>query len=104
MTLLNHWFLRHRGMAMGLAMVGMGVGGLVLMPLIAWLINPDADRIGWRHTAEIFAVITLISALVLPKIIRNKPEDIADYPDGQAPVVADSDSQRVRWSRTKNWN
>ena len=93
MTLLNHWFLRHRGMAMGLAMVGMGVGGLVLMPLIAWLINPDADRIGWRHTAEIFAVITLISALVLPKIIRNKPEDIADYPDGQAPVVADSDSQ-----------
>ena len=82
-----------RGMAMGLAMVGMGVGGLVLMPLIAWLINPDADRIGWRHTAEIFAVITLISALVLPKIIRNKPEDIADYPDGQAPVVADSDSQ-----------
>ena len=93
MTLLNHWFLRHRGMAMGLAMVDMGVGGLVLMPLIAWLINPDADRIGWRHTAEIFAVITLISALVLPKIIRNKPEDIADYPDGQAPVVADSDSQ-----------
>ena len=93
MPLLNHWFLRHRGMAMGLAMVGMGVGGLVLMPLIAWLINPDADRIGWRHTAEIFAVITLISALVLPKIIRNKPEDIADYPDGQAPVVADSDSQ-----------
>ena len=93
MTLLNHWFLRHRGMAMGLAMVGMGVGGLVLMPLIAWLINPDADRIGWRHTAEIFAVITLISALVLPKIIRNKPEDIADHPDGQAPVVADSDSQ-----------
>ena len=93
MTLLNHWFLRHRGMAMGLAMVGMGVGGLVLMPLIAWLINPDADRIGWRHTAEIFAAITLVSALVLPKIIRNKPEDIADYPDGQAPVVADSDSQ-----------
>jgi len=93
MTLLNHWFLRHRGMAMGLAMVGMGVGGLVLMPLIAWLINPDADRIGWRHTAEIFAVITLISALVLPKIIRNKPEDIADYPDGQAPVATDSDSQ-----------
>ena len=45
MTLLNHWFVRHRGLAMGLAMVGMGIGTLVLVPVIAWLIDPDADRL-----------------------------------------------------------
>ena len=83
MTLLNHWFVRHRGMAMGLAMVGMGIGGLFLMPMIAWLINPEADRLGWRHTVEIFAVVTLVSAVVFPKIIRNKPEDIGAFPDGE---------------------
>ena len=97
MTLINHWFVRHRGMAMGLAMVGMGVGGLVLMPVIAWLINPEANRLGWRHTAEIFAVVTLISAIVLPKIIRNKPEDIGAYPDGADPVqsIQTEDSEQV---------
>ncbi|MDP7588743.1 MAG: MFS transporter [Dehalococcoidia bacterium] len=86
MTLLNHWFVRHRGMAMGLAMMGMGIGALILVPLIAWLIDPEADRLGWRRTAEILAVVTLVSAIVLPKIIRNKPEDVGDYPDGEPPV------------------
>ena len=88
MTLLNHWFVRRRGMAMGLAMVGMSIGALVLVPVIAWLINPEADRLGWRRTAEIFAVVTLASAVVLPKLIRNKPEDIGDHPDGEPHVVA----------------
>jgi MFS family permease len=92
MTLLNHWFVRRRGMAMGLAMMGMGVGTLVLVPLIAWLINPDADRLGWRHTAEILAVVALISAVVLPKVIRNKPEDIGEYPDGDQPAPVTSDA------------
>ncbi len=86
MTLMNHWFVRHRGLAMGLAMMGMGIGTLLLIPVIAWLINPDADRLGWRHTAEIFAVVALVSAIILPKIIRNKPEDIGEYPDGDPPV------------------
>lgn len=87
MTLLNHWFVRHRGMAMGLAMMGMGIGSLVLVPLIAWLINPDADRLGWRHTAEMLAVVALASAIILPKLIRNRPEDLGDYPDGVPPVT-----------------
>lgn len=90
MTLLNHWFVRHRAMAMGLAMVGMGIGSLVLVPLIAWLINPEADRLGWRHTAEILAVVALVSAIILPKLIRNKPEDMGDYPDGVPPTVKTS--------------
>ena len=85
MTMMNHWFLRHRGLAMGLAMMGMGIGTLVLIPVIAWLINPDADRLGWRHTAEIFAVVALVSSFILPKIIRNKPEDIGEQPDGDSP-------------------
>ena len=81
MTLLNHWFVRHRGLAMGLAMVGMGIGTLVLVPVIAWLIDPDADRLGWRRTLEILAVVSLVSAIVLPKVVRNKPEDVGQHPD-----------------------
>jgi len=90
MTLLNHWFVRHRGLAMGLAMVGMGIGTLVLVPVIAWLIDPDADRLGWRRTLEIMTVVSLVSAIVLPKVVRNKPEDVGQHPDGVPSVVAAS--------------
>ena len=75
---------------MGSARMGMGIGTLLLIPVIAWLINPDADRLGWRHTAEIFAVVALVSAIILPKIIRNKPEDIGEQPDGDAPTQTGS--------------
>ena len=88
MTLVNHWFARHRGMAMGLAMVGMSIGTLLLVPVIAWMIDPDADRLGWRRTLEILAVVTLVSAIILPRMIRNKPEDIGEYPDGDPPISA----------------
>ena len=83
MTMLNHWFVRRRAMAMGLAMVVMSIGALVLVPVIAWLINPEADRLGWRRTAEILAVIVLASAIILPKLLRDKPEDYGEYPDGE---------------------
>lgn len=73
---------------MGLAMVGMGIGTLILVPVIAWLIDPDADRLGWRRTLEILAVVSLVSAIVLPKVVRNKPEDVGQHPDGVPPVVA----------------
>ena len=96
MTLLNHWFVRHRGLAMGLAMVGMGIGTLVLVPVIAWLIDPDADRLGWRRTLEILAVVSLVSAIVLPKVVRNKPEDVGQHPDGVPSVVAASVNETSR--------
>ena len=92
MTLLNHWFVRRRGMAMGLAMVGMSIGALVLVPVIAWLINPDADRLGWRRTAEILAAVVLVSAIILPKLIRNKPEDVGEHPDGELRPGVDPDA------------
>jgi MFS family permease len=34
------------------------------------------------------AVVSLVSAIVLPKVVRNKPEDVGQHPDGVPPVVA----------------
>ena len=45
MTMLNHWFVKHKTKAMGLAMEGSAVGGIVLVPLIAWAIGGvDSDQ------------------------------------------------------------
>ena len=85
MSLLNQWFRRRLSLAVAIAVSIMGLGSLLLVPAIAWAVNPDADRIGWRVTAIIVAGIALASAFVIPKLIRNRPQDYGLLPDGDPP-------------------
>ena len=99
MTLMNHWFVRHRGLAMGLVMVGMGIGAMTIVPAIAWTTDPEVGRLswmplapwdlaepvgrlGWRNTALLVAVIVFVCALILPRFIYSRPEDRGLRPDG----------------------
>ena len=99
MTLMNHWFVRHRGLAMGLVMVGMGIGAMTIVPAIAWTTDPEVGRLswipsapwdlaepvgrlGWRNTALLVAAIVFVCALILPRFIYSKPEDRGLLPDG----------------------
>ena len=72
---------------MAITMTGMGLGALVLVPAIAWAVDPDQDRLGWRLTAGILGGVVLASAAILPKLIRNKPQDYGLLPDGDRPGV-----------------
>jgi sugar phosphate permease len=85
MTMLNHWFQRRRAMAIGWANVGSRVGALALVPAIAWAVDPTEDRIGWSVTATIIGVITLILAVPISRLIRNRPQDYNLRPDGDPP-------------------
>jgi MFS family permease len=96
MTLLNHWFTRHRGMAMGMAMMGTGAGSLVVVPAIAWAIDPDHERLGWRLTAMIVAGVALAAAFTLPRLIRNRPQDYGLRPDGDPPDPAPATPRGLR--------
>lgn len=53
MTTLNNWFVRRRTMAMGWSNVGSRLGALLLVPAIAWAIDPEQMRVGWQLTALI---------------------------------------------------
>ena len=99
MTLMNHWFVRHRAMAMGLVMVGMGIGAMTIVPTIAWTTDPEVGRLGWvpsapwdlaepvgrlgwRNTGLLIAVVVFVCALILPRFIFSRPEDRGLRPDG----------------------
>ena len=84
MTMLNHWFSRLRGTSMGISMSVMTAGALVVVPAIAWAIDPEADRLGWRTTAMVIAGIILVAAVVLPFFIRTRPQEMGLHPDGEA--------------------
>ena len=85
MTLLNSWFVRRRSMAMALAMEGMSVSAIVLIPVLTWAIDPEEpDRIGWRYAAAVIGIIIIVLAFPISKLIRGRPEDFGLRPDGVA--------------------
>ena len=81
-TLVVNWFSQRRGVALGIATMGISLSGMVMAPLATWLIA----AIGWRQTFVFYAV--LASALILPAawlVIVNRPEDLGLLPDGETP-------------------
>ncbi len=78
---LPHWFVRRRGLAMGLAFSGVGVGSMVLLPWLQSLIT----HAGWRTACMDLGIIALVLLLPLNLLIRRRPEDIGLAPDGHAP-------------------
>lgn len=65
-VLLSRWFLRHRGLAIGIAALGTQLGGLAIPPAIAFLI----DSYDWRFAARavgigVAAVIPLLAYFVI---------------------------------------
>ena len=84
MTVLNHWFQKRRSMAMSLAMEGFALGGVLLIPALAWAIDPDEPgRLGWRLTAAGIGVVLIVLAWPVSRLIRNRPEEYGLLPDGR---------------------
>jgi MFS family permease len=84
-TVITLWFNKRRGHNMGLAMMGVGLGGLALSPLVAWGIQ----QVGWRATYRFQALAALV--LVIPPVLlflKNRPSDIGEVPDGRAAAAA----------------
>ena len=78
---------------MGLALGGFHVGGLLMVPAMAWAVDPDADRFGWRATTAGIGLVILLLAFPISRLVRNRPEDYGQRPDGDtvapAPVITD---------------
>jgi len=84
-TIVNSWFIRKRSLAMGLLFASGGVGGFLLPPLISSLITGWGWRWAWVALAAIHLVLTVILGGL---IIRSRPEDMGQVPDGHAGIFA----------------
>ena len=74
MTALNNWFVKQRATAMAGAMEGFALGGVILVPLLAWSVDPDdfgLDR--WRAIAAGIGVFTMIVAFPCAMLVRDRP-------------------------------
>lgn len=81
MTVINNWFVMKRSIALAVSMASMGLSGIVITPALMALIN----TVGWRRAYFIIAVLAFALCVILPGLlIRNKPEDLGQVPDGPA--------------------
>ncbi len=86
MTMINNWFSRRRAMAVGWSSFTSRLGGLALVPALAWAIDPVHDRVGWSVTAMIIGGVVIALAFPVTRLIRNRPEEYGLLPDGDRPA------------------
>jgi len=79
-AVVSNWFKKRRGTAIGIMSTGIGVGGVVLAPLVGGYLIPN---FGWRVSYLVLAALTWV--LIIPLallVIKTKPADMGLYPDG----------------------
>jgi MFS family permease len=77
---IPNWFVRRRGLAIGIAFSGVGVGSIVLLPWLQILIARD----GWRTACWTLAIMVIVLLMPLNLLLRRRPEDIGLRPDGDS--------------------
>jgi len=84
-TLISNWFNRKRGLAMGIALAGIGFGGFVMPRLANFLI----EGFGWRVAYGVLgALVLLIVVSVTLAVVRGRPEDMGLLSDGESVAAA----------------
>ena len=98
---LPNWFVRRRGLAIGIAFSGVGVGSMIFFPLLQGLV----DTVGWREACWIMAVVLTVT--LLPPILifqRRHPDDVGLQPDGEVvPAGTPSDETLAANVVDKEW-
>jgi MFS family permease len=77
---LPNWFNRKRGLAMGLAFAGVGIGSMTLLPWVQHMI----EQTGWRTACTAMGILIVVVLAPINLLLRKRPEDIGLQPDGDA--------------------
>ncbi len=75
---LPHWFARKRGLAIGIAFSGVGIGSITLLP---WFQNIIVTE-GWRQACLVIAASVVIIIPLAAYFQRQFPGDLGLEPDG----------------------
>ncbi len=94
--LINRWFAKKRGTALGIMSTGMPLGTIFLIPVTQYLILSW----GWRTTMFFWAAVVFIIMLPLALTIRDNPAARGYAPDGEPPAETDAAGQSLSNGQT----
>jgi MFS family permease len=88
---LPNWFVRRRGLAIGIAFSGAGVGAITILP---WLQSLIAGA-GWRTACLAMTALVVVTLGPLNLLTRRRPEDLGLRPDGEGAPAATAHGSRT---------
>ena len=91
--LLARWFQRKRTTVLGLVVAGSSMGGLLLVPFSAYLVEVTNWRTSWAVLGFIIIAVALPLALFF---LRSRPSDMGLQPDGDPDPAQNAPSERRR--------
>lgn len=105
-TLVSRWYVRHRGLAVAIAVAG----ATLASALAPWLAARWIEAWGWRNAMFGFAVAA--AGLALPAFalwVVGRPEDVGQHADGEArpalePEIEDEGSLANTLLRQRNFH
>ncbi|HLJ45327.1 MAG TPA: MFS transporter [Bryobacteraceae bacterium] len=78
--IVSHWFRLSRGKAMGIVYVGVGLMG----SLGSFLVKPLTENYSYHFALWILAGLVLLSWPLVLLVLKDKPSDVGQNPDGLA--------------------
>ncbi|MFC1983209.1 MFS transporter [Chloroflexota bacterium] len=75
---VSRWFNRKRGLALGIASLGSGLGPLIIAPFATYLIS----NFNWRIAYIVIGLIAWLIVIPLSRLLKKEPSEIGTVPDG----------------------
>lgn len=95
-SLVPKWFLRKRGLAIGLVSAGIGLGSMVIVPFTELII----DTFGWRFAFLCLAGLVLGIVFPITAIfMRRSPKEVGQNIDGADPGTGEPPTSQDRATR-----
>lgn len=78
----NRWFVKRRGLALGILTAATATGQLILLPVLATLV----DKYSWEAAVGLIFVLGLVMLVVIALFMRNFPREVGIGPYGESEV------------------
>jgi MFS family permease len=86
-VIVSQWFRKHRGKAMALVYLGVGVFGGLSSKAVA---QPLTEAFGFHNALIIIGGLMLLAWPITLFLMKDRPSDVGQNPDGEATAHADT--------------
>ena len=98
-VIVVRWFEKRRGTAMSVLAAGGSVGGLVCVPLMAYIM----EAVDWRTAWVVLGLLGFLAVPVIWIIVRNHPREIGMKTDGAETIKGTNSAVNDGVLVKKNW-
>ena len=85
-TVANRWFVKKRGLALGILTAATATGQLILLPVLATLV----ERFSWKAAILLIFLLSIVMIILIALFMRNYPTDKGLAPYGSEEMVEQS--------------